>query len=311
MISLTYNGVGSPLKFSPAFATQLPFKSLNTPPGPDVREVVPVTTVKLVVAVGDVPPLLLATAVTVCGPVGKVIPEQDQAPLVLAVVVQMVVPFSPTVTLAPGVAVPVIVGVVVAVVPVAGLTIAIVGGPATVKEVEAGVDGPPSLLATAVTLCGPVGKVTEQDQAPLVLAVVVQSVFPFSPTVTLEPGVAVPVMTGVVVVVVPVAGPVIAMVGGATTENDVVAVGDVPDALLATAVKVCGPAGNGAGFGQLQVPDAVAVVVQIVEPPSPTVTLAPGVVVPLMVGVIVVFVPFAGLVKPIVGGMPHKPPGVV
>lgn len=182
----------------------------------------------------------------------------------------------------------------------------------TVKLVVAAGEGPPRLLATAVIVCGPVVRVMPgQDQAPLVVAVVVHNVVPFSPTVTLELGVAVPLMVGVVVVVVPLTGPKIAIVAGPTTVKDVVTTGELPVKLLATAVSVCGPALNGVGLEQLQVPADEAIVVHIVVLSSPTVTLAPGVAVPLIGGLAFVCVPLAGLTKPIVGAMPHKPPGVV
>ncbi len=45
------------------------------------------------------------------------------------------------------------------VVLVAGLRIATVGGPITVKLFTAGAEVPPVLLANAVTLCGPVANV--------------------------------------------------------------------------------------------------------------------------------------------------------
>ncbi len=122
---------------------------------------------------------------------------------------------------------------------------------------------------------------------------------PVSVTVLL--GVAVPDTVGVVEAVPLLAGALIATVGVATAVKLVLTTGELPVRLPATAVSVCGPALNGVEFVQLQLPDKSAVAVHIVVFPSPTVTLAPGVAVPLMVGVVVVCVPFEGLTKPIVG----------
>jgi hypothetical protein len=109
------------------------------------------------------------------------------------------------------------VGVVVAVVLLAGLRMTTVGGTATVKLLTALLQ-PPAVQATAVTLAGcPFTKVRlVQVQLPEPLATVMH-VWPLGPcTVTLLPGVAVPEMGGLRLATVdPLAGLLITTVAAA------------------------------------------------------------------------------------------------
>ena len=197
--------------------------------------------------------------------------------------------FEPsTVTLANAVAVPEIVGESVAVPPVAGLTIAMVGGAMAVTLTVAVLLTPPTLEATADNVCGPTGTVTEHDQVPAAVAVVEQSC-PSGPlTVTDAPGVAVPDTVGESDVCVFASGLLMATVGGATVVN-VMGCEATPQGVLAVTVSALGPAGSVANGPQVYVPAAVAVVLQIVAPVGSVMLInAPGVAVPAMVGVVVV-----------------------
>ena len=81
-------------------------------------------------------------------------------PSLAATVTQGVLPGALTVTLLPGVAVPETGGLRLATVPpLGGVWIVTVAGATTVKLLVAGVLLPPALVATAVTVLGPAGKV--------------------------------------------------------------------------------------------------------------------------------------------------------
>ena len=138
----------------------------------------------------------------------------------------------------------------------AGLRIARVGGATAVKLVVV-VEQPPVVQAVIVSVFGPAGTVTGQLNVPEADAVVVQSVTGPGPVITTWlPGVAVPEITGAVVV----CGAVGATVSeaGATAVKSFTSVA-VPPGLLATAVTLCGPAAN-VRLAQLNVPEAEAVV---------------------------------------------------
>lgn len=93
-------------------------------------------------------------------------------------------PFGPsTVTEANGVAVPLTVGVFVAVPLLAGLTIATVGG-ATADTVTGCDTLPAEFVAVTVSVLGPTGTVTGQANVPEILAWVVQSVTGPGPVIT-------------------------------------------------------------------------------------------------------------------------------
>lgn len=120
-------------------------------------------------------------------------------------------PPSDTVTVAPGSAsMPLIVGLgLLVLLPGAGLMIvgAVVGAVvSTVNVLDAAVlDVPVALVATAVIVCWPSPSVVLDVQlhVPLVSAVAAQSVVPFSLTVTVVLGSAVPLIVGVESFVLP------------------------------------------------------------------------------------------------------------
>jgi hypothetical protein len=187
-------------------------------------------------------------------------------------------------TTAPGVAVPDIVGVVVTVGPV-GVTVRL-GGATAVRLTVAGVDTPPGLLARAVSVCGPTGKLTRHDQAPVGEAVVAQSCPNGPVSVTEAFGVAVPDTTGVWLASVLVSGLLIATVGTATAVN-VMGCELLPPGPAAVTVSVFGPTGT--EIAQAYVPDTEAVVLHSVTGPGPViVTRLPGVAVPATTGVVAV-----------------------
>lgn len=136
---------------------------------------------------------------------------QLQFPLAFAIAEQIGVPLSDTVTVAPGSApVPLIVGLgLLTVLPGAGLVIvgAVVGAMvSTVNVLDTAVlDDPLVFVATAVIVCWPSPSTVLEVQLhmPLVSAVAVQSVVPFSLTVTVVLGSAVPLIVGVESFVLP------------------------------------------------------------------------------------------------------------
>jgi hypothetical protein len=177
------------------------------------------------------------------------------------------------------VAVPLTVGVVVAVLLLAGVRMATVGGPTAVKLVVA-VEQPTEVQAVAVSVVEPGATLTAQLQEPAAVAVVLHKVAPVgSVRVTRLPGVAVPDTVGEVVAVV-LLGPVTATVGGllgGATVNGLEAV-DTPS----VAVTLCGPAVN-VRLVHCHWPLVPAMVTQgppVLPSPPVTVTLAPGAAVP-------------------------------
>ncbi len=192
-----------------------------------------------VLAVVAVPPTLLAVAVTVLGPDGKVKPVTEYVPVVGSAVVVKFPPAVANTTVAPGVAVPETVLVAAGcVVLVAGLRIATVGGTTAVKLAVV-VEQPPVVQAVIVSVVGPAGTLTEQENTPEASAVAVQSVTGPGPVMTTSlPGVAVPEMTGAVLVVGPVGATVSeAGIVGATAVKVFTSVA-VPPGLLTTAVTL-------------------------------------------------------------------------
>jgi len=154
----------------------------------------------------------------------------------VAVVEQSVVLLAPVkTTVAPGVAVPEIVGVSV-VTTSRGLLMATVGWATVVKLMGWAVE-PPGPEAVTVRFVGPTGRpLNAQANVPEVDAVVVQSVAPLGPViVTTLPGVAVPDTVGEVVVEVPI-GAVTSKLGAPAAVKLVTSATLVPPALVATAV---------------------------------------------------------------------------
>lgn len=176
--------------------------------------------VKLLVVVA-VPLPLVAVAVTVLGPAGKGVPNGTEYVFELPIVTVAEAPLlAVSSTVLKGVAVPLTTLVPTGwVVPVAGDRIATPSAPGAVKVVVVGVLVPAELLVWAVTVCVPglVKVRLVQVQLPVLEAVTTHGppCVPGPPvTVTLVPGVAVPVMGGLIVVTnVPGAGPLIATVG--------------------------------------------------------------------------------------------------
>jgi hypothetical protein len=188
-------------------------------------------------------------------------------PLPSATEVQSVLPPSFTATVLPGSAVPVKVGVLSFVVAfaagavTAGATGALLS---TVKLVGGVVVVPPGSLICATTVFGPsvIGVVGMQLQLPAVAPpasiVAVQSTGPLGccVTVTVPPGVPVPVNVGVVSLMgEPAVGDVM-LDAVLLTVNGVVVVGPVlPAGSVAVVASVCGPLHSGVVV-QLHVPSA-------------------------------------------------------
>lgn len=151
--------------------------------------------------------------------------------------------------------------------------------PTAVTLITDGTLTPPAFVAIAVRLTTPAGIETEQANVPDTLAVVVHKVvLPGPVKTTILPGVAVPEIVGLVVVVVFAVGDRIATVGTGRavtlTGTDV-----VPPGPEAVTVKVLGPVGS--VTEQENVPDTLAVVLQSVVLPGPVITIGlPGVAVP-------------------------------
>ena len=159
------------------------------------------TAVKLSTTGVELPPGLLATAVTEAGPAGNVRAEVEKTPVGSAVTLTgpPTLPGPPVrVTTAFGVAVPEMVGVVVAVPLVVGDRIATVGTGRAVTLIGTLVV-PPGPEAVTVRVVGPAVTLTGQLKVPDIEAVVVQSVVLPGPVITIGlPGVAVPVIGWVV-----------------------------------------------------------------------------------------------------------------
>lgn len=117
------------------------------------------STVKLLTAAGDLPAALLVQAVTEFGPTGRFRPVNEYVPDGAATVVRVWPWLVVSVTVVPGVAVPLTKLVPMGCnVPVGGERIATVGCCVTVKLVTAGADLPPALLVQTVAEFGPAGK---------------------------------------------------------------------------------------------------------------------------------------------------------
>ena len=192
----------------------------------------------------------------------------------------------------PGSAVPLIVGVLSPVVlPVVGeITVGAAGAVLSMLNARAG-DGtlpPPESVTVAMMLCGPLpnAPLGVQVQLPAAFAVVVQRVAPPSVTTTVPLGVPVPLMTGVVLLTVwPAVGLLMTDAMALLTVKFCVSAGPVlPAASVAVVLSVCGPLVNGV-LVQLQLPLALAWVVQIVVAPSFTTTVLFGSAVPARLGV--------------------------
>ncbi len=151
----------------------------------------------------------------------------------------------------------------------------------TVKLLTAGDEQPPALQATAVTLYGPTGAVTEHEKVPDALAVVVHSVvLPGPVSVTVLFGVAVPETVGLVVAVPLLAGLVMPTVGGLTAVTFTTCL--VQPAVL-QAVTVTGVTPGFTVTLHEKLPDALAVAVhKVALLGSVMVTVLPGVAVPEM-----------------------------
>lgn len=246
-----------------------------------------------------VPPVLLAMAVNVTGPAGRLNELHDQFPPPSAVVVQDWL-FGPrSVTLAPAVARPLTVGLFEIVALAAGVTMLIVGGAMVVMPTVADVR-PLIFPAVAVIVTGPTGKVRElHDQFPLPSDTTTQELPPGAVTVILVFGVAVPVTVGVWLVWALAAGLVMAMAGSATAVKLTVAVLPGPMLLADNAVNVFSPAGKVRPLHVQPVP--VTVAIQDCPPVASTVTDEPAVTVPVTVGVRLVKLLGVGMLKATTG----------
>ena len=254
------------------------------------------STLKLRVAAGPVLPAgSVAVASTVCRPSAKVGVVQDQLPLALVTAVQSVTPPSFTVTVLPGSAVPVMVGVLSLVLKVSvGVTTTGAAG-ATVSTVNtrgvpAGLVLPAGSVWVGVSVCGPFvnGVVGVQVQWPTPSTTAVQTVVAPSFTVTVAPGSPEPLRAGVLLPTVPV-GEVMLGARGAvvSTVKLRVAAGLVfPDGSVAVTKAVLGPSLKGVTGVQVQLPLASVKPLQMGTPPTVTVTVLPGSAWPLNVGVL-------------------------
>ncbi len=200
------------------------------------------------------PPGFWATAVRLCGPSVSGMAQLNEPPAV-AVVLHKTAPFSPIVTLLPGVAVPLMTTVgPVGLLPGVGDTITTVGGSMLVKLtgwLVVLLPGPPAIT---VSVFGPTGTLTVQLNKPLPLLTVWQSVtvpgpLGFGPTITTGmPGFVVPDTTGLVLVEVFTGWLTVKLGGvGATALLLVNVVTEgvlVPPGLIATAVTLTGPTGT-------------------------------------------------------------------
>ena len=256
-----------------------------------------------VVGVLVLPAGSVAVTASACGPLlSGVVGVQLQLPLLSATAVQTGAPPSVTFTVLPGSAVPLMTGVVLAVVlPLAGPdTTGAVGAVVSTVNVRAGEATlpPPESVTVAMMVCGPLlsGALGVQLQLPLALAVVVHSVTPPSVTTTVPLGVPVPLIVGVVLLMGALAaGELIAGVMPLLTVKFCVSgVLALPAGSVAVVLSVCGPLTSGLDV-QLHVPVALAVVVHSVVGPSFTTMVLPGSAVPLMTGVgLAVVLPSAG-----------------
>jgi hypothetical protein len=212
-----------------------------------------VPTVMFTGSVDVVPPGFCAVAVRLCVPLVNGI-EQEKLPPAVAVVLHKTTPFSPIVTLAPGVAVPLTTTVGPAgLLPGVGPRISIVGTGRLVKLTGCEVVFDPGPAIT-VKVVGPTGTLTVQLNKPLPFETVLQSVTVpgpdgFGPTITTGiPGSVVPDTTGLVLVLVFVGWLTVRLGGvGATAllEVNVVTSGVlVPPGFVATTVTLTGPSGT-------------------------------------------------------------------
>ena len=256
---------------------------------------------RLVLPAGSV-----AVTLSVCAPsaIGRV-GVQLHAPLALATAVQTGTPFSVTLTVLPGSAVPLTVGVLSFVLPLAAgaVTVGAVGAVLSTPKVTGGVVVVPlGLLMVATTVVGPWGNGVAgvQLQLPLALIVVVHTAVPVGDvvTVTWPPGVPVPVKVGAVVLTTLLGvGPVIE--GETLLIANVRVAGELtlPAASLAVATTVWLPLPSAVLGVQAHAPLLLAVAVQMGTPPSVTSIVLFGSAVPLKVGVLLpVVLPAAGAV---------------
>ena len=230
------------------------------------------------------PAASVATAVTECAPsLSDALSVQIHTPLPSVIAVQSVVLPSLSVTLLLASAVPANVGVLsLSALLLTGLvnTGALAG--AIVSTIKVRVAGPLLVLAalvdTAAIVCVPwlSGELGVQLHAPLPLVVAVQTVALFSLTRTVVLASAVPLMVGVVMLTLaPLAGArMLGVLTAAvlTVKLLVVATLALPAASVAVTLRVCIPDASAVPGVQLHAPLALAVAVQIVVPPSATVT---------------------------------------
>ncbi|EAU68165.1 Pea-VEAacid family [Stigmatella aurantiaca DW4/3-1] len=256
------------------------------------------------------PAASVAVAFTVCGPSASgAVGVRVQLPLAFAVAVPTDVPSTMTLTVLPGSAVPLYVGVLSLVVdPLAGVaTTGATGAVAsTVKlfVLDEGLVLPAASVAVARTVCGPSasGVVGVKLQLPLAFAVAVPTDVPSTMMLTVLPGSAVPLYVGVLSLVIePLAGVVTTGATGAVASTVKLFVLDeglvLPATSVAVARTVCGPSASGVVGVKLQLPLAFAVAVPTDVPSTMMLTALPGSAVPLYVGVLSLVVePLAGVV---------------
>ena len=243
-----------------------------------------VSTVKLRVVAG---PMLPAGSVCVtlrmCGPsASAVVGVQLQFPLTSTVAVHSVFGPSLTVMVAPGSPVPPIVGWVLGeTLAAAGvLTIGATGAcVSTVKlRVVAGLTLPPASVAVALIVCAPsaIGRLGVQLQLPLVSVVAVHRSTPFSVTLTVLFGSALPLMAGVLSLVLLLAAGVLITGVPGDSESTVKLSGDVvvePPGSVTLATTVVKPSDKTVVGVQFQLPLASTVPVHSTVPVGEVVTV--------------------------------------
>src|SRR5918998_257113 len=244
------------------------------------------------------PTASICVADTVCGPSPSgVVGSSVQVPSGATVAVPTTTPSTVTVTVAPGSPVPVIVGVLSAVISpsVGEVTTGASGAVASTVNVLVGDAGdvlPAASVCVADTVCSPSasGSVSARLQVPSGCTVVVPTTAPSTVTSTVAPGSPVPVTVGVVSEIVdPFAGLSTTGASGAAVSTVNVTVSDAGDVLPAgsvcVAVTVWSPSASGVVTSRLQVPSGATVVVPTTVPSMVTSTVAPGSPVPVIVGV--------------------------
>jgi len=243
-----------------------------------------VSTLNVDVSVATLPKRSVALASAVCEPSASVVVRSvDHVPSAAAVTVPITTPSTVTTTVAPGTAVPEMVGVASLVVePLAGSSMVTTVLASTVNLLLARAVLPTPSVANASVVCAPLasGVATSITHVPSAATVTVPTVRPSTVTTMLAPGSPVPRISGVESAVVePSAGATIPTRVERSTVNVALSVAARPAAVM-LARTVCTPSVSAVVGVRVQVPSAAAVMVPTEMPSTSTVTVVPGVAVP-------------------------------